>query len=105
MKLKTFGHLILFMFGFLLYSTLSYGMVIFFFMKWFITSITFGNALGMALLSSIVNPLNTLVMGAQIKLVKNDGIDTDNENISLIWAAILFPYILLVVGLLFNFVI
>lgn len=92
----------LFSLGFIMYLSLSNATVIMFFSHWFFGQVGFATAIHLALVIALVNPMNALVIRAQMKLLQNNGVDKDNYTISLVWTAILFPWILLMAGFVFS---
>ena len=111
MKIKSFLHILLFTVMFTLYSVMSWATVILFFWNWFIVpnfdlnTLNFLQSVGLSFISLIINPVNLLIFREQIKLGLNDGKQEYNNHRSLIYSGILFPWIVLIIGILFNFII
>ena len=101
MSIKSFLFITLFLFGYLLYSSLMWGLLI---VQPIIGYITNVHSIKLGLLLSIINPLSSLAYVSQLKLAFNKGIDDKWENNALIWGAILFPFIVWIVSLIFRLV-
>lgn len=101
MSIKSFIFITLFLFGYLLYSSLMWGLLI---VQPILGDIINVHPIKLGLLLSVINPLSSLAYVSQLKLAFNKGIDDKWENNALIWGAILFPFIVWIVSLIFRLV-
>lgn len=105
MKIKTLLHILLNSLMFTIYSVgMYFASILIIFKNVMDYDISDKYIFGLSLLGVLINPISMYVLKNQFQLTLNKDVQQNNEHRSFYYAAILFPFIMFIVSLVFGFI-